>query len=71
MNDKTLQQVGTAISVVQLLQMGIALVSAAKQAAESGQTEVTDEQLHASLDENDAALADQLVAIARAKAEGR
>lgn len=71
MNDNTLQQVGTAISVVQLLQMGVALIQAAKQAAESGATEVTDEQLHASLDANDAALADQIVAIARAKAEGR
>jgi hypothetical protein len=71
MNDKTAQQIGTAISIVQLLQMGLSLINAAKQAAENGQTEVTDEQLHASLDENDAALADQVVAIARAKAEGR
>lgn len=71
MNDKTAQNVATAISVVQLMQMGMALFNAAKTAVESGQSEVTDEQLHASLDANDAALADQVVAIARAKSEGR
>lgn len=71
MNDKTVQQVATAISVVQLMQIGLALISAAKQAVENGESEVTDEQLHASLDENDSALADQVVAIARAKSEGR
>lgn len=71
MNDKTLQNVSSAISIVQLMQMGLALMTAAKNAAQSGQTEVSEDDLHASLSENDSALADQVVAIARAKSEGR
>lgn len=67
----TATNIGKALSVVQLLQMGLSLVDLARNTLAGGRQEVSEEDLHAALAENDEALADFQAAIDRAKSEGR
>lgn len=67
----TLATVNKAITIVQLANLVTSLSITLKGALERGDTEVTDEELAASVAANDGALAGLDAAIARAKAEGR
>lgn len=60
-----------ALTLIQLGQMISSLTGLLVQAVQSGQGGVTQEQLADAFADKDAALAEQAVAIARAKAEGR
>jgi hypothetical protein len=67
----TQQNLSTAISVVQLLQMIQSLSATAARAIEGGRQEVTDDEMRSSLQANDEALQALRKAIERAQAEGR
>lgn len=70
-SENTVQNVATAISVVQLMQAGLALLNAAKQAIADGKTEVPAAEIVASIDARDDELQALREAIVRAEAEGR
>lgn len=60
-----------ALTIIQLTQMITSLSGLITQAVQSGQGGVTTEEFAAAFADKDAALAEQALAIARAKAEGR
>lgn len=66
-----LENVGKALSIVQIAQMLVSLTTAIRNAIQNGKDEVTAEELAASVAGNDEALAGLAAAIARAQAEGR
>lgn len=65
------QDIGKALSVVQLAQMATSLIGLITQAVQNGRDGVTEEELSASFADKDAALGELAAAIARAKSEGR
>lgn len=68
MNPKDISQ---AISIVQLSQMALGLVTVIHNAVAAGKDGVTAEELAASFADKDAALQQLAASIAKAKAEGR
>jgi hypothetical protein len=65
------QDAQKALTVIQLGQMIGSLTGLLVQAIQNGSGGVTDEQLADAFADKDAALAEQALAIAKAKAEGR
>lgn len=65
------QDLSKAISIVQLSQMAMTLVTAIHNAVSAGKDSVTEEEIAASFAEKDAALVQLADAIVRAMAEGR
>jgi hypothetical protein len=64
------QELQKALTIVQMMNMSIALAQTIKAALANGQTSVTREELRASFAANDVALENLDLAIARAEAEG-